>query len=54
MPESAKFRCNNCGRRFEVDVLTEGEKEEARNQRLPTTSVQCPECKRTDVRRGWE
>jgi transposase-like protein len=54
MPEHVRFRCNNCGHRFEAKVLTERERKEARDERLPTNAVHCPACKRNDIRRGWE
>lgn len=54
MSETVRFRCNNCGHRFEVEVLTEAEKLKAARDRRPTSAVQCPDCNRIDVRRGWE
>ncbi|TDL74112.1 zinc ribbon domain-containing protein [Palleronia sediminis] len=54
MTDTVRFRCNNCGRRFETEVLSEAEQREARLRDRPTFAVQCPECKRTDIRRGWE
>ena len=54
MTEKVRFRCNNCGCRFEEEILDEEEKREARREDQPTYAVQCPECKRTDVRRGWD
>ena len=54
MPESVRFRCNNCGHRFEVEVLSQAEQQEAHKANRPTQTVQCPKCNRTDVRRGWE
>lgn len=47
-------RCNNCGRRFEIDVLTPDEQEEARRQQKRTYPIACPDCHRTDIRDGWE
>ncbi len=54
MPERARFRCKNCGHRFEADVLDEAERREARREDRPTSAVHCPECRRTDIRRGWD
>ncbi len=54
MPELARFRCINCGHRFEVEVLDDDERREARRENRPTSAVHCPECYRTDVRRGWD
>jgi len=54
MSDTVRFRCNNCGRRFEAEVLTEDEKRRAAQERRPTSAVQCPDCNRTDIRRGWE
>jgi rubredoxin len=54
MADVVLFRCNNCGHRFKSEVLDEREKLEARRLRQPTSAVHCPECNRTDIRRGWE
>lgn len=54
MPERIRFRCNNCGYRFETQVLDEDERREARRENRPTNVVHCPQCQRTDIRRGWE
>ena len=54
MTDMIRFRCNNCGHRFETEVLNERERLEARRHNQPTSAVRCPECKRTDIRRGWE
>ena len=54
MPERARFRCINCGHRFEAEVLTDAEKREARREDRPTSAVQCPQCRRVDIRPGWE
>lgn len=35
MAERAKLRCNNCGHRFEADVLSEREKKDARDEGEP-------------------
>jgi rubredoxin len=54
MADTIRFRCLNCGHRFEAEVLDEDEKREARRRNQPTSPIQCPECRRTDLRRGWE
>jgi DNA-directed RNA polymerase subunit RPC12/RpoP len=54
MADKVRFRCLNCGNRFEVEVLTEDEKREARRRNQPTREVRCPHCNRADIRRGWE
>lgn len=54
MPDTVRFRCNNCGRRFETEVLDEDERRDARREKRPTNAVHCPECQRTDIRRGWD
>lgn len=54
MTDAVRFRCNNCGHRFEAEVLTEEEKREARRDDQPVSAVRCPVCRRTDIRRGWE
>jgi DNA-directed RNA polymerase subunit RPC12/RpoP len=44
MPERRRYRCLNCGNRFELEVLSEKETQEAlrRNQRV--SGVACPKC----------
>ena len=54
MTERVRFRCQNCGYRFETEVLDEAERREARRLDRPTSAVHCPDCHRTDIRRGWE
>ncbi|RZP20265.1 MAG: zinc ribbon domain-containing protein [Erythrobacter sp.] len=54
MTEVVRFRCLNCGHRFDTEVLTEEERREARREDRPTSPVHCPKCHRTDIRRGWE
>jgi DNA-directed RNA polymerase subunit RPC12/RpoP len=54
MSEVRRYRCNNCGHRFEVEVLTREERLEAERQMRPLSGISCPECRRTDVRPGWE
>lgn len=54
MTERINFRCNNCGRRFKAEVLDENERREARREYRPNNALHCPECHRTDIRRGWD
>jgi DNA-directed RNA polymerase subunit RPC12/RpoP len=53
MAEKVKYRCKNCGNRFEVEILSDRERREFERQNRPTSPVRCPGCKRTDVMRGW-
>ena len=50
MTEFVRFRCNNCGHRFETEVLSEDERRAARQRNQSTSQVYCPQCKRTDIR----
>ena len=54
MTETVRFRCNNCGNRFEAEVLTEEERRMAQQRNHSGSKVYCPKCKRSDIRRGWE
>jgi rubredoxin len=54
MTRLVRFRCKNCGHRFEAEVLDENEKREARRVRRQTYLIHCPKCYRTDIRDGWE
>lgn len=54
MSEVVYYRCNNCGRRFDVEILTKEEVKKADDEMRPTKPVACPECRRTDLRPGWE
>lgn len=54
MADTVRFRCKSCGNRFEAEVLDEDEEREAERQRRPTYTIQCPQCRRTDIRRGWD
>ena len=54
MSERRRYRCTNCGEKFETEVLTPDEVKRAREQRRPTSAVHCPRCNRTDIRGGWE
>lgn len=50
----ARKRCNNCGHRFEVELLTDVEVDEAIRNLKPTRPARCSECGREDLRDGWE
>ena len=54
MPEIIRFRCRNCGKRFEDEVLNEDERREARRINQPVYPIRCPECKHTDLKHGWD
>lgn len=54
MPIPSPYRCNNCGERFTIDILTPEERRDAERERRPIYSVACPKCRRQDVRKGWE
>lgn len=53
MTELKRFQCLNCGHRFEVEVLTSAERQEAKREDRRVSAVACPECRRTDIRVGW-
>lgn len=53
MPYSERYRCLNCGSRFEVELLTREEAEEARRRNQPTYPIACPDCRRASVEKGW-
>lgn len=54
MGELKRYRCNSCGHRFEVEVLTREERLDAEREGRPVYAISCPECRRTDVRPGWD
>jgi len=54
MTERVRLRCGNCGHRFEQDVLTADEREEAKREDRPISPIACPMCRRTETRRGWD
>lgn len=54
MPDTKKYRCLNCGHRFEVDVLTRDERRELEEKNEPIYAISCPECSHTNYREGWE
>ena len=52
MIEFVRFRCNNYAHRFETEILSEDERRAAKQHNQSTSQVYCPQCKRTDIRRG--
>jgi DNA-directed RNA polymerase subunit RPC12/RpoP len=54
MPIPTQYRCRNCGHRFHVDLMTKEERREAERRQQPLYAIACPECRRQDVRQGWE
>lgn len=54
MSELKRFRCQNCGHRFEEPVLSPNERRDAEREGLRLIGIHCPSCHRTDVRPGWE
>ncbi len=54
MPIKMRYRCLNCGKRFEIDVVTPDEREEARREEQPLYDIQCPACHRSSYREGWD
>lgn len=54
MPVQVRYRCNNCGHRFEIDVLTSEERREAERRNERVYAIGCPKCGRQDLRKGWE
>jgi DNA-directed RNA polymerase subunit RPC12/RpoP len=54
MSETKRYRCNNCGHRFEVQVLSADERRQAEREHRSLSGIHCPECRRSDVRPGWE
>ncbi|SCX03895.1 hypothetical protein DSM25558_0579 [Agrobacterium sp. DSM 25558] len=53
MTELRRFQCLNCGHRFEIEVLTSDERQEAMRKNERVSPVACPQCRRTDIRSGW-
>jgi NAD-dependent SIR2 family protein deacetylase len=54
MSEIVKFRCLNCGERFSTEAMTREEQKEAEDRFESYSPIQCPKCKRTEIRRGWD
>jgi len=54
MPINRRYRCTNCGHRFNCEVLTKEEAEQYKREDRPVGRIHCPKCNRTEVRDGWE
>lgn len=54
MSETIRYRCNNCGERFEAEILSADEKREYERENRPYSAVRCPSCYRYDLRKGWD
>lgn len=52
MTELVKFRCNDCGYRFEVPILTDKEKQEVTQDNRPVFNIQCLRCKGVRVQKA--
>ena len=53
MSMQIRYRCRNCGERFETTVLTTEEVREAERRGERLGNVHCPKCHRTDLAKGW-
>jgi transposase-like protein len=51
MVKKARFRCKDCGERFEEVVLGEEDQREAVRDRRPTRPVHCPRCRSYNLQR---
>lgn len=51
MPQMVRYHCLNCGNQFQTEVLNKDEVEEAKRRFQPLSSIHCPVCNRTDLRR---
>lgn len=51
MTEKARYQCKNCGQQFEVQILTERERQEANRENRPVVGVQCPKCRNQNLQR---
>jgi transposase-like protein len=54
VPIIKRYRCKNCGYRFENDWYPPDERPQAQRQGIRFGKLHCPECNRTDIREGWE
>jgi DNA-directed RNA polymerase subunit RPC12/RpoP len=54
MSNSIKYRCLNCGDRFEAETLSQEERRDFDRKNRLYGPVRCPKCSRSDVRCGWE
>lgn len=48
-----RYRCLNCGERFETTVLTKEEVRDAQRRGERLFAIHCPKCNRTDIEKGW-
>jgi transposase-like protein len=53
MTQKQRYRCLNCGEKFEIEVLTDSERRDAKKRNIPVYAIACPKCRRTDVSKGW-
>jgi len=54
MSMTKRYRCNNCGCRFENEWYPPEEVTDAKRRGVRFGQLHCPECNRTDVREGWD
>ena len=54
MPMPMRYRCLNCGERFETSILTADEVRDAKRMDQPLGQVHCPRCNRLEIRKGWD
>lgn len=52
MAKKVRFRCRDCGERFEEVVLGEEDQREAARDRRPTRPVHCPRCRSHNLQRA--
>jgi transposase-like protein len=53
MSNLVRYRCRNCGERFEIQILTAEEVREADRRGQRVSNAHCPRCRRTDLEKGW-
>ena len=53
MPRRKRYRCRNCGEKFEIDVLTADESRDRQRNNVPVSAVSCPKCRHQDLQEGW-
>jgi transposase-like protein len=51
MAKQARFRCKDCGERFEEVVLDDKDQREAIRERRPTRPIHCPRCRSHNLER---
>ena len=49
-----RYRCLNCGNRFEMKVFTDDELREAKRRNQPVYPIHCPEFGRNAIQEGWD